>query len=115
MKKIILSVSFFLVPLFASATGTVGYIIISLRYIFDLIIPLLMAVAMAAFLWGIVKYIYAAGDEEKRKDAKGIIIYGVLGMFILVAFWGIIQIVAYTFGDIELGGYITPVKILPSS
>jgi len=115
MKKIILIIGFVLMPLFASATGTVVEIINQLRAIFDTIVPLLMVVAMAVFLWGVVKYIYAAGDEEKRKEAKGIIIYGVLGMFILVAFWGIIQIVAYTFGNIELGGTIRPPKISPSS
>ncbi len=113
MKKIILSVSLFLTPLFALATADVEEIIGEFKEIFDLIVPLLMVVAMAAFLWGIVKYIMAAGDEEKRKDAKGTIIYGVLGMFILVAFWGIIQIVAWTFGNIELGGTITPPKISP--
>ena len=70
--------------------------------------------AFAAFLWGVVKYIFAAGDEEKRKEAKGIIFYGILGMFVLVAFWGIILIVTSTF-DISTGGTIVPVKIQSSS
>ncbi len=101
-------------PLFALAeVGTVGGIVATLRSIFNTIVPLLMVVAMSAFLWGIVKYIMAAGDEEKRKDAKGIIIYGILGMFVLVAFWGIILIVTSTFG-ISTGGTITPPQISPS-
>lgn len=114
MKKIIFSVSLFLVPLFVFADASVYTVVAHLKQIMDSIIPLLMMLAFAAFLWGVVKYIYAAGDEEKRKEAKGIIFWGILGMFILVAFWGLIQIVTTTFG-IELGGEITPVKIKPSS
>ncbi len=114
MKKIILSVSLFLAPLFVSADASVYTIVAHLKQIMDSIIPLLMMLAFAAFLWGVVKYIYAAGDEEKRKEAKGIIFYGILGMFVLVAFWGIILIVTSTF-DISTGGTIVPVKISPSS
>jgi len=114
MKKIILSVSLFLAPLFALADASVYTIVAHLKLIMDSIIPLLMMLAFAAFLWGVVKYIFAAGDEEKRKDAKGIIFYGILGMFVLVAFWGIILIVTSTF-DISTGGTIVPVKISPSS
>ena len=100
-------------PLFALATDTIEEILDTLDSIFSLIVPLLIAVAFAVFLWGIVKYIYAAGDEEKRRDAKGIIVYGVLGMFIMVAFWGIFEIIELTFG-INLGGTIVPPKISPS-
>ncbi len=114
MEKIVLSIGFFLAPLFVLADATVNTIIFDLREILDLIVPFLMMLAFAAVLWGIVKYIMAAGDEEKRKDAKGIIIYGVLGMFVLVAFWGIILIVTYTFG-ISTGGTITPPQIVPAS
>ncbi len=112
MKKIIFSTGFFLVPLLALAQS-IEDIISTLDDIFGSIVPLLMVVAMAAFLWGIVKYIYAAGDEEKRKNAKGIIVYGVLGMFILVAFWGIFKIIEATFG-VEIGGTIEVPQISPN-
>ncbi len=114
MKKIILSVSLFLAPFLVSADATIDTIVFDLREILDLIVPLLMMLAFATFLWGVVKYIYAAGDEEKRKNAKGIIFYGILGMFVLVAFWGIILIVTSTFG-ISTGGTITPPQIKPAS
>lgn len=60
--------------------------------------PLLMTIAVAVFIYGVVKYIAAAGDTEKMREAKGYIIYGILGLFVLVAFWGLIAVIVYTFG-----------------
>jgi len=55
-----------------------------------LVIKLLSVLAVAVFFWGIVKFILAAGNPEKLKAAKGLIIYGLIGIFVLVSFWGII-------------------------
>ncbi len=87
-------------------------VINTLRTLMDSVIPLFMVVAMACFLWGIVSYITAAGDEEKIKSSRGYIIYGLIGVFVMVAFWGIIQMVASTFG-IGVGGTVAPPKWNP--
>ena len=104
MKKVLISSLAFAMPLMALA-ATLGDIIRTVRDLVNTIIPLFMVIAVAVFLWGIVKYITAAGDEEKAKDARGYIIYGLIGVFVMVAFWGIIQVVASTFG-ITPGGTV---------
>lgn len=73
--------------------------------IVEIIIPILMLVAFMVFLWGVVKFIFAGGDEEKRKTAKHYIIYGLIGLFVMVAVWGIIEVVLNTF-TITPGGTI---------
>lgn len=108
MKKIIAAGVPLMLPLFAAA-AKFGEILNTVKSLVDSIIPLFMVVAIAVFLWGIVKYITASGDEEKAKSARGYIIYGLIGLFVMVAFWGIIKIVAETF-DVETGGQI----ILPT-
>lgn len=75
---------------------------------------LIMLIAVAVFLWGIIKFIAAGGDETKIKSAKGYIIYGLIGIFIMVSLWGIIEIIGYTF-RVELGGTITAPTIGPPS
>jgi hypothetical protein len=95
-------------PLLAGA-ATVGSVIDNLQGILNALIPLLMVAAFVVFLWGVVKFILAGGDEEKRKSAKNFIIYGLIGLFVMVAVWGIIKLVAGTFGvqeggDIDLPG-----------
>ncbi len=102
MKKVLISSLAFAMPMIAAA-ATLKDIVSTVRDLVNTIVPLFMVIAVAVFLWGIVKYITAAGDEEKAKSARGYIIYGLLGVFVMVAFWGIIQVVASTFG-ITTGG-----------
>lgn len=94
----------------AAVSSDLGDIVTTLKSLADAIVPLFMVLAVAVFLWGIVKYITAGGDAAKEQAARGFIIYGLIGIFVLVAFWGIIQIVANTFG-ITTGGTLPEVNV----
>lgn len=61
------------------------------------IIPILITLAVVWFIWGVITYVIT-GDEEKKKKATGMIIGGLIGLFVIVAFWGIIRLVTNTFG-----------------
>jgi len=111
MKKFVISGLALAFP-FVAAAADLGSILDEIRSLVDTIIPLFMVIAVAIFLWGIIKYITAAGDEEKAKTARGYIIYGLIGLFVMVAFWGIIRVVASTFG-VEQGGTIELPTINP--
>lgn len=91
----------FAVPILAFAQYTTENIIDLVGNINDilsyLILPL-AAVATIIFIWGVVTYIWAAADEANREKGKQRIIYGLVGLFILVAFWGIVNILINTFG-----------------
>lgn len=54
-------------------------------------IGLLFVVATFVFLWGVVTYVIAGGDEKKVSEAKSYIIYGLVGLFVMVAMWGIVN------------------------
>ncbi len=112
MKKFVISSLALAFPLMALAQTTIEDIIGTVRGIVDTVIPLFMVIAVAIFLWGIVKYITAAGDAEKAADARGYIIYGLIGLFVMVAFWGIIKVVSGTFG-VQEGGTIDLPTISP--
>jgi fumarate reductase subunit D len=111
MKKIII-VSFALATPFIAGAATIDSIITTISNLANTLIPLFMVFAVAVFLWGIVRYITSAGDEEKQKAARGYIIYGLIGIFVMVAFWGIIEVVANTFG-VKTGGTINLPYIKP--
>jgi fumarate reductase subunit D len=72
------------------------------KYILNLInsyiIPIIIGLAVVAFLWGMFKLINAGDDEGKRKEAKDIIIYGIVGLFVMVSVWGLVNILVGTFG-----------------
>jgi len=64
-------------------------------------IPFLGVVAFFVFILGIIKFIKAAGSEKDIKDSKNLIIWGIVGLFILVTIWGII---AFLGGEFGFGG-----------
>ena len=69
------------------------------------VVILLFAFAVIFFLYGIVKYISSNDDEENRKKSKNIMIYGIIGLFVMVSFWGIVNILINTF-ELDTSPYV---------
>jgi|SRR3989338_934905 len=67
-------------------------------------IGMLFVLATVVFLWGVVKYVIAQGDEKKIEDGRSYIIYGLFGLFIMVAMWGIVNAAVLTFFGSGAGG-----------
>lgn len=61
-------------------------------------ILLLFGVAFVVFVWGIVEFIKNADDVKGRDTGKRSIIWGIVGMVIMVSVYGIINVVAGTIG-----------------
>lgn len=99
MKKVLLSSVVVLGPLlaFAQNFNNVQSAILSVRDIINSIIPLIIGVAVLVFLWGLVQYVTAGADEEKKAAARGIIIYGIIIIFVMTAVWGFVRILGTTF------------------
>lgn len=69
-----------------------------------LVIPLIIGMALITFIYGIILYISRAGDESKREEGVRYIFYGIIGLFVMVSVWGIIEILNMTlFGDGVVG------------
>lgn len=79
-------------PLIASAQTTLDRILTNIRTTATFIIGLLFIIATLVFLWGLVQFIASAGDEAKRKTSKGLMTWGILGLAVMAAAWGITQV-----------------------
>lgn len=78
--------------------GTFLTIVGSLLYIIENnIVPLLITLATAYFLWGVLSYMMAAGDEKKLTEARYYILYGLIGLFVIVSMWGLVKLAVNTF------------------
>lgn len=87
-----------------ASPGTVGYIIATVASWISYVVPVLITLAIAFFIWGVVQFI-TASDEEAKKLGRTRIINGLIGLFVIVAFWGIIAMVQKTFSvDSSTGG-----------
>jgi len=62
--------------------------------IVDPIIEFMFALAVVVFAYGVLKLIW--GGEDDRKQAKASMLSGVIGIFIMMAAWGIVYLVSNT-------------------
>ncbi|MBI2086727.1 MAG: hypothetical protein HYT69_00950 [Candidatus Zambryskibacteria bacterium] len=106
MKKVILAASLF-APAIAFAQGLENLDTL-LESIGDLIgnaLPVVVAIALLVFFWGLVKYILSAGDETKKKDGQRLMIWSLVALFVMVSVWGLVGFIGDAL-DIEQGGSI---------
>ncbi|MCK5021817.1 MAG: hypothetical protein KAR54_01030 [Candidatus Pacebacteria bacterium] len=62
------------------------------------IILFLFVLSIAMFFWGVADYIRGADNEIVRKTGRDHMIWGIIGIFIMVSAWAIIGIVLSTVG-----------------
>lgn len=74
-----------------------------------LLTPLLVAVSLLVFFWGIARFILASGDEKKVEEGKKLLIWGTIGLFVVTSLWGILQILSGSlFGASPIGIPLLP-------
>ncbi len=64
--------------------------------ILDPIVFLLFALAALYFAWGVAKFIMNVDNEEERTIGKQHMIWGIVGMFIMTAAFGIVRMIENT-------------------
>lgn len=103
MKKLRTTIfsSFVLFPSLAFAqTGSIRDLdsfILFLREALDKIIPFLVLVALLVFVISALNYALASSRGGDTKNAKNKMIWGIIGLFVILSIWGIIGVVARTF------------------
>ncbi|MSR78909.1 MAG: hypothetical protein EXS59_02065 [Candidatus Taylorbacteria bacterium] len=80
-----------------------------LQNIVDAVIPFIIGLGILVLIYGIFNFISSAGDEEARAGAKQLIIWGVIGIFVMVSVWGLVNILMGTF--FKDGSTLGPISI----
>ncbi|MFA6295335.1 MAG: hypothetical protein WC666_02845 [Candidatus Paceibacterota bacterium] len=91
--------SYFLIPYANAAVDATAFGKIVDPIIKNLVYPvieLMFAVALVLFVYGIIQMIIHGTDPTSRKKGQDMILYGSIGMFIMVSAWGIIYLVSNT-------------------
>ena len=84
-------------PFAAGAVESINDLFNLTEDIINKLAPLLIAIAVIILLIGIINYIRAGDDEEKRAKGKNEMIYGIIGLFVMVSIWGLVAILSGTF------------------
>lgn len=117
MKKFISTATLALMPLsaFAQTYGQRGVtdLIQSLKEILASLVPILIAIAVLAFMYSVVMFIIKKDDPEKSATFKKQILWELFALVLLFAWFGFIKIIANTIGvddaigkDIQRGDLI---------
>ncbi len=53
-------------------------------------IPVLVALALLFFIWGVVRFISSSGDEKAAEEGKSKMVWGIIALFVIVSVWGLV-------------------------
>ncbi len=62
------------------------------------LILLLFATGFMYFLWGMMVFVWKSDSDEGRSVGIKHMMWGIIGMFIMIAAWGIIRFIQNTLG-----------------
>ena len=62
------------------------------------LILLLFVLALAYFLWGLAEFIWASSESTAKEEGKEHMKWGIIGLFIMASFTGIIALIENTIG-----------------
>ena len=103
MKKIsyvsVASVAAFFVPLVVGAQRltNINDVASKATNIGNLIIELAISIAVLWIIINVVRYLIATNDPDKRKEGGQGILYGVIGLFVILSIWGLVAILRNSF------------------
>jgi hypothetical protein len=60
------------------------------------LIPLLIGLAIVVFFYGIIIFVLSEGGEKKN-EGKQYMFWGVIGIFVMVSVWGLVNLIKETF------------------
>ncbi len=78
-------------------TAGIGGFILEVNRVINYIVPFLVGLAVLVVIYGVFSFISNAADEEARASAKQFIIWGIIGIFIMLSVWGLVTILENTF------------------
>ena len=61
------------------------------------ILPVLIALGIVYFVWGVVQFVIS-DDEEAKTKGRDRIVMGIIGLAVIIGVWGLVEIVRNTFG-----------------
>jgi hypothetical protein len=65
----------------------------------SVLVPAVISLAFAAFMWGMFNYFFLhENDEKSRTDGRNFALYGILGFVVIFSIWGIVNMLLSTLG-----------------
>jgi len=109
MKKVIITALAFAPSIaFAQSLGNLNNLLNSVRGLVNLALPIVVAIGLLTFFWGLVRFIFAGA--EAKEEGKSLMIWGVVALFVMVSVWGLVRFIGDALG-IQQGQSIDVPKV----
>jgi predicted membrane protein len=109
LKKIGVTLLGLSMPLMAAAqTDKITPILNIFKTALNTLIIVLAALLMVYFIWGVIQYVSAGGDEEKLKAGKKHMLWGIIGIAVVGAVFGITNWLYSLLGVTATGTFTVP-------
>jgi phosphatidylglycerophosphatase A len=119
LVRLLLGTALFTAPLttFGYSRSLSDLVLLTIAY-FNQAIYLIISLAIVTFIWNIYHY-FIVSDPENKKDAGLYVMYSVIGLFVIISFWGLVNIVGNSlnlnnarssipaFGNTSAGSYFS--------
>jgi hypothetical protein len=80
----------------ASATGGLHNLLTQVSTLVGRLVPFFIGLALVAFLWGVLRYIFTASGGEDKKEAKMFMVWGIVALAVMVSVWGLVNLLRET-------------------
>jgi len=74
----------------------------------NIVLTLLFVLITIYFIWGVIVYVTAGGDDEKLAKGKKHMLWGIIGLAVVAAAWGFARLLIGYFGVEEGAQPIVP-------
>ncbi len=64
----------------------------------NLALPVVVGIALLVFIWGLIKFISKSGDAASHKEGRSLMIWGIIALFAMISYKGLIGIAQSTLG-----------------
>lgn len=71
---------------------------VAIGQVTNFISVLFVSIAVIFFIWGAFTFVTAGADEEKKSKSKSHMINSLIGIFLIISVWGIINLMLATLG-----------------
>ena len=77
--------------------NTITMLLCTIGNILNSVIPILIVLGVVYFVWGVIQYVIG-GDAESKAAGRSTMIYGIIGLAVIIAMWGLVNILITSFG-----------------
>jgi len=76
-------------------------------------VPVIFALAFIVFIWGVFQvFILGGTNEEAKENGRALMLYGLIGFFVMVSVWGLVHILT---GSVNLTNQVPNYPTAPTT